>query len=159
MEGFWLVSKRGRRIYKEGFFPSEWFSFLSFFLPQSTPKTSHTREILLVYLFYNTKLFIFTILTWITFIYPRPIRIWKPNPLALLNFPDREERSRSKFLTWLTDREFEGSLYLIIPYRAVPPLQYAGPRLMGYHPVSHAAQAHADDYATYGLHECRPGVR
>ena len=55
MEGFGLVSKRGRRIYKEGLFPSEWFSFLPLFLPQSTPETSHTREILLVYLFYNTK--------------------------------------------------------------------------------------------------------
>src|SRR5947209_17924752 len=25
MEGFGLVSKRGRKIYKEGLFPSEWF--------------------------------------------------------------------------------------------------------------------------------------
>src|SRR5437588_421517 len=44
---------------------------------------------------------------------------------------------------------------LVLRLRSV----YAGPRLTRYHCVSHAVRAHADDYATYGLHERGPGVR
>ena len=48
MEGFGFISTSGvGRIYKEGPFPSKGISFLSFFSPQSTPKTSlRTRDLI-----------------------------------------------------------------------------------------------------------------
>src|SRR5437588_545782 len=53
----WVVpnNTNPHSLKKEKKIPSKWFSFLSFFSPQSIPKTSPTREILLVYLFYNIK--------------------------------------------------------------------------------------------------------
>src|SRR5947209_16329019 len=60
MEGFGLVSKRGRRIYKEGLFPSEWFSFLPFFLPQSTNKDfPHMRDLISIFILQYKTLYLY----------------------------------------------------------------------------------------------------